>query len=72
MSATARDIVPRIGLPHPGPATAELPCKNRFVFEIELSNGAIRTITETTDVATLARDGVTASADRSPNRQETP
>ncbi|MEL6920875.1 MAG: nuclear transport factor 2 family protein [Pseudomonadota bacterium] len=36
--------------------------ENRYVFKIELDDGKIVEITEYTNVATLARDGVTAGA----------
>ena len=38
------------------------PYENRYVFKIELDDGKIVEITEYTNVATLARDGVTAGA----------
>lgn len=44
-------------------AETGLPYENRYVFKNELADGAIQTITEYTNVATLPRDGVTASAD---------
>ena len=39
------------------------PYENRYVFKIEFSDAGITEITEYTNVATLARDGVTAGAD---------
>ena len=39
------------------------PYENRYVFKIELSDDGISKITEYTNVATLARDGVTAQVD---------
>ena len=38
------------------------PYENRYVFKIVFEDDAIRSITEYTNVATLARDGVTATA----------
>lgn len=39
------------------------PYENRYVFKIELGDAGITEITEYTNVATLARDGVTAQVD---------
>ncbi|MEL6365073.1 MAG: nuclear transport factor 2 family protein [Pseudomonadota bacterium] len=43
-------------------ASTGKPYENRYVFKIELSEAGITEITEYTNVATLARDGVTAGA----------